>query len=339
MADTLNAPPSVDVVAGPGSDTVADDDPHDDPDDAHDGSTAAANLGLIDRLVGAVDTFQQSHRVIALPVAVVKRFGDDEAGNLAALVAYYAFFALFPLLLVFVTTTGFVLKGNPEARQALLDSALSSFPVFGDQLRSDIGTFRGSGVALTVGLLGAFWGGLGAVGAMQNTMNVVWDVPREDRPNFFETRVRSLLFLLVLGSALVGSTILGSWASVLESFGWFGRVLAIIATTVVNVALFVGVFKVLTDVNLSWRQVRPGAVTAGIAFTALQVAGGWYVTRIIKGGSQLYGTFAVVLGLLSWLYLQAQVITFSAELNVVLDRRLWPRSLQSTPEADSENHA
>src|SRR4051794_39026102 len=115
----------------------------------------AEDPNIIERAVGAgkgvlnrLDQFQRGHRPLALAVAVFKKFGDDQAGNLAALIAYCAFFSIFPLLLVLVTVTGFVLAGNPELQQRLLDSALSQFPVIGDQLRTNIGAYKGSGLAL-----------------------------------------------------------------------------------------------------------------------------------------------------------------------------------------------
>ena len=107
----------------------------------------------------AFDQFQRRHRIAAFPVAVVKKFGDDQAGNLSALIAYYAFFALFPLLLVFVTLLGFVLQDNPGAQQDLVDSALGEIPIIGSQIKT--GSLTGSTVALVVGLVGPCWPGSG----------------------------------------------------------------------------------------------------------------------------------------------------------------------------------
>src|SRR4051812_23321579 len=129
----------------------------------------------------SVDEFQQ-HRVwLAFPVAVWKKFGDDQAGNLAALVAYYAFVALFPLMLVLVTVLSIVLKNDPGLQQRLLNSALAQYPVIGDQLKS-IGPLHESGLALVVGLLGTFIGARGVATAMQNAMNAAWEIPYARRP-------------------------------------------------------------------------------------------------------------------------------------------------------------
>src|SRR5437868_9948716 len=139
------------------------------------------------------DEIQQRSRWLALPLAVLRKFGDDGAGHLAALVSYYLFFSLFPLLLVLVGVAGLVLAAHPDLQHQLLDSALANFPVIGDQIRASVGTSDRSGVALAVGLAAALWGGMGAIGAMQHTMNTIWNVPRFERPNLVQERLRSLI--------------------------------------------------------------------------------------------------------------------------------------------------
>jgi membrane protein len=283
----------------------------------------AAGKGILSR----VDRFQRTHRPLAVAFAVVKKFGDDQAGNLAALVAYYAFFSLFPLLLVFVTIVGYALGGDQEAQQRLLDSTLNQFPALGDQLRGNIGEIQGSGLALLVGLVAALWGGLGALDAMQNAMNSVWNVPKVQRPNLVKTRLRGLIMLVVFAVLILGSTALGSLATLAEALGVAGDVLTLSLSMALNFVLFVVAFKVLTDVDMDWKVLVPGAIAAAIFFSVLQVAGAWYVERVLRNASSMYGTFAIVLGLLSWLYLQAQLTVLAAEINVVVHRGLYPRSL------------
>jgi YihY family inner membrane protein len=278
-------------------------------------------------VLARVDEFQRTHRPLAVTFAVFKKFGDDQAGNLAALIAYYTFFSLFPLLLVLVTVVGFVLAGNPDAQQRLLDSALSQFPVIGDQLRTNIGEFKGSGPALVVGVAGALWGGLGALDALQNAMNAVWNVPKVRRPNMIQSRIRGVIMLAVIAVVIGASTALASVAAVADPLGVFGKALVLVLSTVLNVAVFVVAYKVLTDYDVDWKAMVPGAVAAGVAFTILQAGGSWYVNRVLNGATQVYGTFAIVLGLLSWLYLLAQVTVMAAEVNVVVHKALVPRSL------------
>ena len=144
------------------------------------------------------NAFQQRHTVTAVPFAVIKKFGDDQAGNLAAMVAYYLFFSLFPLLLVFVTILGFVLHGHPSEIRSVEKSVQSNFSEFNDVIK--LKSIKGSGVALIIGLATSLWSGLGVTGAVQNAFDTVWAVPKKDRPNFFQGKGRGLLLIVSLGS-------------------------------------------------------------------------------------------------------------------------------------------
>lgn len=290
---------------------------------------AARAKPIVDRL----DRWQQRHWWAAVPVAVVRKFGEDRAGNLAALVAYYSFFSLFPLLLILVTLLGFALGDNPAAQERILDSALAQFPVVGDQLREDVRSLSGSGAALAIGIGAALWAGLGAAVAMQQAMNTIWLVPRRERPNFLEVRVRALVFLAVLGAGTAGSTTLSTLGAI-ATIPAVGRVSLLIGAVAVNFGVFLFAFKTLTDQHVQWATLVPGAACAAVIWVVLQAVGSLYVAHIVSGASQIYGTFAVVLGLLSWLHLEAQLTMFCAELNVVLHFRLWPRSLQKQPAGD-----
>lgn len=274
--------------------------------------------------VKAFDRFQRRHSALAVPVAVIRKFGDDQGGNLAALIAYYGFFSLFPLLLVFVAGLGFVLEGNPDAQEAVLNSALKQIPVVGEQLRA--GSLKGSGVALAIGVVGALLSGLGVTLAAQTAFNRVQGVPHRERPNFAAARLRGLLLLAVLGTLQVVSTAVSGLVS-----GGFGGPLLLVAGLAVslltNAILFTAAFRLLTDSSIPFRQLRPGIASAAVLWTALQAVGGAYIAHVVKGAGTTYGTFATVIGLLTWLFLGARVVVYSAELNSVLAQRLWPRSL------------
>ena len=291
------------------------------------------------RLVKKVDRFQRTHAWAGMPFGVAKKFGEDQAGNLAALISYYTFFSLFPLLLALVTILGFVLRGDVEMQQKVVDSALAQFPVIGDQIRDNIGSLSGNWLALLVGLGGALWAGMGAVDATQNAMNSIWDVPMRDKPKFLVRRLRSLVMLVVIGGGLFVTAAASTVASSAESLGAPGRLAGPLLSAVVNTGVFLVAFRVLTQRDLRWSQLVPGAVVAGVAATIFQLVGGFIMDRNLRGASQTYGTFAVVIGLLSWLYLQAQVTLFAAEINVVRSRRLWPRGLDPEDLTDADRRA
>jgi YihY family inner membrane protein len=291
--------------------------------------------GGVRRSLDRLDRFQQRSRWLALPFAVVRKFGDDQAGNLAALLAYYGFFSLFPLLLVLVTVLGFVLAGHGALQQRILDSALGQFPVIGDQIGRDVGSIRGSGAALAIGILGTLWGGLGITQQAQNAMNTVWGIPRSQWPSFWLRLARGLGVLAVLGLGVIGTTVLSGLGAV-SGLPVVGRALPFAGTLLLNLALFLFAFKVLTSFHVPWRRLLPGTVLAAVVWSVLQAVGGYYVTHQLKSASQVYGTLALVIGLLSWLYLGGQLFLYAAELNVVLAKRLYPRSLFPPPLTESD---
>jgi membrane protein len=279
------------------------------------------------------NAYQQRKKPLAVPVAVIKKFGDDQAGNLAALIAYYGFFSLFPLLLVFVTILGFVLHGDPSAQQSVLHSALGQLPLIGSSITAH--SLTGNVVALIIGVATSLLAGLGVTNAAQNALDTVWAIPLKSRPNFLKSRLRGLGLLVSLGVLFVVST----GASGLVS-GGFGGVAAKIAGYVVallvNFVLFLVCFRFMTVASIRTRDLRIGAAVASVLWTILQSLGGFYLGHVLKGDKGTYGEFATVIALLVWLHLGAQITLYSAEINVVVSRRLWPRSLFGPPEAPAD---
>jgi YihY family inner membrane protein len=281
-------------------------------------------------MVARLDRWQRAHAAVGFPVAVLKKFGEDRASSLAALSAYYAFFSMFPLLLAFVSILGFVLEGNPELRDEVIDTTLERIPVIGDELRDDVHPLTGSGVALAVGLAGALWAGLGVIVALERAFAEVWDVPRMDQPNGLKARARGLLVLIVFGVTLVAATVAAGSAAGGGIDAAIQQVLAIAASLAGNVIVFLTLFALLTPSRPALRALLPGVALAAVGLLALQTVGGFYVDRTITGADATYGVFALVIGLLSWFFLAAHLVLIAAEVNVVLARRLWPRSLTGT---------
>jgi YihY family inner membrane protein len=281
------------------------------------------------RLLAALDKFQQRHRALAFPIAVYRKFSDDQAGSLAALVSYYAFVSTFPLLLVLVTVLGMVLSGSPRLQQDVLNSALSEFPVIGQQLRANVHSLGRSGLGLAVGLALTFVGARGVANAMQNAMNQVWQVPRRQRPGFPSSWLRSFALIAVIGLGVIATTVLSgvsSWSG--HTFlGSWGRFLGVALSLVLNIGLFWLGLHVATAAEVTWRQLRLGAILSAVVWQALQFLGGYVVAHVLRHASALYGTFGLVLGLLGWFHLQAQLTLYAVEADVVRARKLWPRSL------------
>ena len=291
---------------------------------------------MLTRVIASIDDWQRRRALGGLPLAVLKKFGEDRASSLAALVAYYAFFSLFPLLLAFVSILGFVLEDNPSLRADVVDTALARIPVIGAELRGDVQPLTGSGIALAVGLLGALWAGLGVTLALGRAFADIWDTPRLEQPGGFRARARGLALLLILGAILVASTA----TTGLAVGGGIGpaaeRGAAVVGALAVNAVAFLTVFALLTPRPRRLRDLLPGVGLAATGALALQSLGGWYIDGVIVDASAIYGTFAIVIGLLTWFWLVAHLLLLAAEVNVVLRWHLWPRALTGELEPADE---
>lgn len=295
-------------------------------------------------LVQSADAFQQKHAWLAFPIGVYRRFGDDQAGNLAALIAYYAFFSIFPLLLALTTILGFVLGGDPKLEHKVFDSAFGQFPIIGTN--SVAHPLTGSVFGLIVGLVLALYSGLAVANSAQTAFNTVWDVPRKQWPGFVPRLARSGAIIVVGGGGLIVTTLLSGTLTGAGSYG-FGlgiglRIVGAVIAIALNTALFAVIFSWLTATDESWRIHIPGAVVAATAWFLLQLVGGALVAHKLKGAQGTYGQFATVIGLLFWFYLLGQITLFAAEINVVRRQRLWPRGLKSfanQPTTDADRRA
>jgi membrane protein len=294
-------------------------------------------MSLTDRL-NDLDHAQQRMRGVRFVAAVLKKFSDDGAGQLSALIAYYGFLSLFPLLLVFVTVLGFVLEGNPSAQASVVHSALSQFPIIGSQLERNVHSLKGSGVSLAIGLVGSLLAGLGITGAAQNAFNEVWDVPHKHRPNFIKARLRGLGLLTILGLLAMISTIVAGFVTA-GSHDALAVMAGVVIAFAVNVILFLAAFRLLTVGDIPMSELWPGVLVGAILWQILQHVGGYYVDHVIKHAKETSGLFALVLGLAAWLYLGGRVAVLAAEVNVVRARHLWPRSFFGKPLLEADRRA
>jgi len=292
-------------------------------------------MNPVERAIRRVDRYQQDHRWLGFPFGVIKKYGDDNGGRLAAMLTYSAFFALFPLLLLLVTVLGFALGHNTALRQRVVHSALGEFPIIGTQLGSHVHSMRATGLGLAIGIAGLIWGARGLTQAAQHSMAEVWNIPGVDRPNFWIRQLRGVVLLAVFALGLVATTLLTALV------GADGQSVAlhaaeIASSVVLNTGLFLVAYRVLTPAVIHTRRLIPGALLAGLSWQALLALGSYLVDHFLLHASEVYGFFGVVMGLLSWLYLGAELTVYAAEVNVVLARRLWPRSIVQPPLTESD---
>jgi YihY family inner membrane protein len=290
--------------------------------------------GLLHRL----DRWQRRREWLAFPFAVVKKFGEDQAGNLAALIAYYAIFSIFPLLLVLSTVLGYVLHGHSDWQNAVTNSALKNLPLIGNHHPAPL---HGNVGALVVGLVLALWSGLGVAKTAQAAFDTVYLVPRTDRPNFLVAIPRALRVVAVGGLGLIATTALSSAVTSVHALGDLElgpglRIIGIAFAIALNTALFAALFRWLTVRPVGWRDALPGAIMSAVALQVLQLLATAFISHKLKGANATYGNFGAVIVLLSWFYLQAQVVLLAAEVNVVRHYRLWPRSVSDPPATQAD---
>jgi membrane protein len=282
-------------------------------------------------VISRADAYQRRHRWAGLPLAVIYKFFDDQGSYLAAQITYYGIVSLFPLLLLLTTFLGYGLHGSQHFQREVLDSALAQFPVVGDQIALNIHSFHGSLLGLVIGIVGCLYGGLGIVQATQNALNKVWGVPRNARPNPIRARLRSLLLLAAGGGSILVTIVLTALGAAANSYGIaIGVGLRAAATALavaLNVTLFMVAFRVLTARPVTVREIRAGAIAAAVIWQFLQLAGAFLLGHKLKHATATYGLFAIVLGLLAWVYLGAVTVVMCAEFNAVRARQMWPRSL------------
>jgi len=282
-----------------------------------------------------LDTFQQRHRATAVVAATVAKFTEDRAGRLSDLLAYSAFLAVFPLLLVLLTLVEVLLYGHPTAQKDVVDAALRQFPDVGDELRHNITGLSGRNTGvLVVLLLWLVYGSLRLSRSAQVMMATVWGIPREQLPRFVTWLPRAVGFLVVLGVGFVAG---GALAGI-GSFGGLGAassLIGFVGSLVVNIAMFWAGFAILVSRPDGARAYWRGAVVAAVGWTVLQFLDAQLVTHELRHYRTLYGTFATVIVLLWWIGLGTVLTTFAAELDCVVGRHLWPRTIRRRAAADS----
>jgi membrane protein len=277
-----------------------------------------------------LDAVQRRHRRLGFPLAVVYKFFDDQGSYLAVIVTYYAFAAIFPLLLISSSVLGFVLQGNRDLQKAVLQSALKEFPIVGTQLATPQG-LQGSTPAVIVGALAAAYGVIGLGQAVQNAVNVTWGVPRNGRPNPFRGRLRSGALLSLAGFAVLSfatlTALAGSqaWLSgqLADNLGWLVSVGSVLVLT----AMLVLCLRPGTKPRPAFRKVLPGAFLTAVGWHLLERLGGLYVSHILARATEVNGVFALTLGLIGLIYAASVIAVIGAELNSVIEHRLYPRSL------------
>jgi YihY family inner membrane protein len=297
-------------------------------------------MNPVERTIRRIDATQRRFTPTAFVFGVIKKYGDDNGGVLVSNLAYSSFISIFPLLLILVTILDLIAQHDPSFKESFVKEAVANqIPLLGQTLTSNVNAMQRSTIGLIVGLLVLIYGVTGLAQAGLFTMAQVWNLPGPARPGYVQRLGRALLFLCLLGAGVIVTTGLAYLTTYLRSWGHWSLLIYVV-TAVVSAGMYLGAFRALTPKGVPTRSLLPGAVTGGILWTVLQVLGTWLVHRFLHSNSA-YGVFGVVLGLLAWIYLAIEITVYCAEINVVLARRLWPRSIVQPPltEADRASMA
>jgi YihY family inner membrane protein len=287
-------------------------------------------MGVLEK----ADRLQKRTTVTSVAVATFKKFSEDQSTNLATMIAFWAFFSIFPLLLVAVTVLGWALPMSDKI--SVLTKLANMFPLLDPKTITGL---TGTWWPVLVGALTALWSGIGVIGTMQTAFNSVWELPYHRRPGKLKQVVRSLWVLATIGVGLVATTLLSSFITSSANgvhLGVAGHIAGYVIAIVLDVLLVLAAFRILTDRDLTIRDVLPGAAFCGIAFFILQELSAFIISRHLKSAQSTYGHFATVITILWWFYLESIVTLLGAQLNVVLKERLYPRSLVGAPRTEAD---
>lgn len=263
--------------------------------------------------------YRARNRFVDVIIETIDGFRRHLTGRNAATLAYYGMLSIFPLLIVATTILGFVLQNRPELRQDIIESAVSQIPVIGTKIRENTSELDGSVVTLVIGLLAALWASMKAFRGLQNAFDDTWEVDVDRRANFFVKRLRSLVGLLIIGTSQIVAVVLSAIANSAD-VGALNFVLSVAGGLAVNITVIGLMYRYLTSADVSTAMVWPGAVVAGVGFTALQYAGVLIMDRAILNASDTYGTFAGTIALIGWLSLHATIALSGAELDAARHR-------------------
>lgn len=278
------------------------------------------------KVIQKLDDFQRRYRLPAFIYAVVKKYGEDEAARQAALLTYYAFLSLFPLLLVLTTLTEYLSTSHPQLQADIVKGATNYFPVLGSQLAAHVHSLHKSGLALIAGVLFTLYGAHGVADAFQNGVQHLWKIPPAKRDGFPASTLKSFGIILIAG---VGFVVVSASVALVAAagHGWVFRLLSLVINLIIWSGLFILLLNISLPRHVPFKETRAAALTAAVGLVLLQVLGGYLLSRELKRLDALYSYFALALGLLFWIYLQVQVLFYALEIAAVRSHKLWPRSL------------
>jgi len=291
----------------------------------------------VNRVIARADRLQRRRSVLGFPYAVVKKYGDDEGGREAALITYYGFLSIFPLLLLAVAALSRVLADHPDLHQRLITAIVPQ--ALRSTVEHSVTTLPTSAIPFAAGLVGLLFSGTGVVFSAYQTLNHVAAVPHRLRAGFVSRYVRVfvMLALLLLGALAVGAlTVL---ITALPGVPGVQRAAALLGSALVVFAVLLLGARLLLARPAPVRALWPGAILGAAAVTVVLNVGAPLLARLVTRAGPVYGSFATVAGMFALLYLVSQALVNAAEVAAVRHARLWPRALDASRPTAADTRA
>lgn len=290
-------------------------------------------MQFIRHTVQRIDALQQQHIWLAFPFAVIKKYGDDDASHYGAVITYYTFLSLFPLLFALTAGLHLLFRSNTHLQTDVLADVRHYFPLLGSELQTNVKSVGRTSLTLLGGIIVAIYGARGGADAVRAALDHMWHIPKHERSGFLPAMAKSLTMIFGGGGLLLAAAALSSYATGLGHSAIFKIISTAISLCIVIASLFL-IFRIgISSADVSSKSLALSAVLAGSGLQALQTYGGYLMTHELSRLNTPYGAFSVALALLFWLYLQAQVLLYAIEASVVHARRLWPRRIDESQAA------
>jgi len=289
-------------------------------------------MSVFSNLTTKIDNYQRKHKIAGFSYGVYKKYSEDEVGKKAALLTYYGFLSLFPLLLLIATTISIFTANDPQAQATATNTIARYIPAIGDQLYSHIHSINKNGFALIAALLFTIYGARGAVENFRESAKNIWHEPKKN-DSLAKNILRSLIILFVGTIGLISASVITGYVASAGS-GLVFKILSVLANIFVLFWVFIFILKTSIDRKISIKKIRLAALLSSIGLVLLQIIGGVLLAHQLKTLDTLYSVFALPLGLMFWIYLQSQVVYVAVVVAAVNSKKLWPRAIdQNNPTA------
>lgn len=248
----------------------------------------------------------------------LKEFSRANAPILAAGIAYFGLFSLFPLSLAFIAIASFFL-GNEKEQLDAVNEIHGLIPVSTEYLSDNIETIvRNRGPISLIGLLGLLWSGLAVFAALRKGINQAWGI--SEQPNVFKKRFIDFGILIGLGLAATVVLLLsaklfeipwiGDWRLGIDAAGMAKMFISVISF-MVTIFVVLALYKYVPHRTISWKDIWASAILTAVLLESGRHIFSLYVTHFAEF-NLVYGSLGAIMAILAWIYVSANIVLFGA---------------------------